>query len=446
MEVPVDYTKPGGDRFTLALRKAPALDQGQRVGSLVINPGGPGGSGVEYATYAQYVFSKQLRSVYDIVGFDPRGIGASDAVTCLTDTQMDTLFGDDPTPDTAAERRTLIDDADRITKSCAATGGERARHMGTTEVARDMDVMRVLLGDPKLNYFGVSYGTFLGALYADLFPKNVGRFVLDSAISPNQTDAQEMTYDIQGFESSIDAFISWCVARPDCALGSDEAAARGKIVSLLDTVEAKELETSVPGLAKVGEGWTSFAIFMCLYSEDSWPTLNKGLAQAFTGRGDILLAKAMSVVERSTSGRYADTTYLQAMIPVRCEDWPRSPETPGGQGRAGQGSGGPPALGPDDRRALRQLRGLARRRAGAQGLDARGRGRADPRHRQPPGPGDPDRRDEAAREGPRLGGARHFRPRRPRHLLRRQLLRRRDRRRLPDEGRRAAGREGVLTP
>ncbi|MEO7752677.1 MAG: alpha/beta hydrolase [Terracoccus sp.] len=328
MEVPVDYTKPTGDRFTLALRKAPALDPGQRVGSLVINPGGPGGSGVEYATYAQYVFSKQLRSVYDIVGFDPRGIGASDAVTCLTDTQMDTLFGDDPTPDTAAERRTLIDDADRITKSCAATGGERARHMGTTEVARDMDVMRVLLGDPKLNYFGVSYGTFLGALYADLFPKNVGRFVLDSAISPNQTDAQEMTYDIQGFESSIDAFISWCVARPDCALGSDEAAARGKIVTLLDTVEAKELKTSIPGLEKVGEGWTSFAIFMCLYSETSWPTLNKGLAQAFTGRGDVLLAKAMSVVERSTSGRYADTTYLQAMIPVRCEDWPRSPETP----------------------------------------------------------------------------------------------------------------------
>ncbi len=328
MEVPVDYAKPAGERFTLALRKVPALDAGQRVGSLVINPGGPGGSGVEYATYAPYVFSKQLRSVYDIVGFDPRGVGASDAVTCLTDTQMDTLFGDDPTPDTAAERRTLVDDADRITRSCAATGGERARHMGTEEVARDMDVMRVLLGDSRLNYFGVSYGTFLGALYADLFPDNVGRLVLDSAISPNQTDAQEMAYDIQGFESSIDAFIDWCVARPDCALGSDKAAARGRIVTLLDTVEAKELKTSAPGLEKVGEGWTSFAIFMCLYSEVSWPTLNQGLAQAFTGRGDILLAKAMSVVERSTSGRYADSTYLQAMIPVRCEDWPRSPETP----------------------------------------------------------------------------------------------------------------------
>ncbi len=328
MEVPVDYGKPSGDRFTLALRKALALDPGQRVGSLVINPGGPGASGVEYASYASYVFSKQLRTVYDIVGFDPRGIGASDAVACLTDSEMDTLFGDDPTPDTAAERRRLIQDADAITKSCAATGGERARHMGTADVARDMDVMRVLLGDAKLNFFGVSYGTFLGALYADLFPTNVGRFVLDSAISPNQTDAQEMTYDIQGFESSIDAFIDWCVARPDCALGSDQTAARSRIVTLLDTVEATELKTGVPGLEKVGEGWTSFAIFMSLYSEASWPTLNKGLAQAFTGRGDILLAKAMSVVDRSTSGGYADGTYLQAMIPVRCEDWPRSPETP----------------------------------------------------------------------------------------------------------------------
>ncbi|HET8988729.1 MAG TPA: alpha/beta hydrolase [Humibacillus sp.] len=137
-----------------------------------------------------------------------------------------------------------------------------------------------------------------------------------------------MTYDIQGFESSIDAFIDWCVARSDCALGSDKAAARGKIAALLDAVEKNGLRTSKPGLERIGEGWVGFSIFMCLYSSQSWPTLNKGLAQAFAGTGDILLAKGMSVVERNPAGKYADSTYLQAMLPVRCADWPRSPTTP----------------------------------------------------------------------------------------------------------------------
>lgn len=324
MQVPVDYAQPGGDRFTLALRKAPASDPAKRVGSLVINPGGPGGSGVEYAQYASFVFSPAVRAAYDIVGFDPRGIGASSPVRCLTNSDMDLLFSADPTPDSPAERSQLLADVDGVTKRCAARGGVRARHMSTAEVARDMDVMRVLLGDPKLNFFGGSYGTFLGAMYADAFPKKVGRMVLDSAMSPNQTDQQEMTYDIQGFESSIDAFIAWCVARPDCALGRDEGVARQKIVDLLDAVEKKGLTTTKPGLTRIGEGWVGFSIFMCLYSDTSWPTLNQGLAQAFTGRGDILLAKGMSVVERSASGAYAPGTYLQAMLPVRCADWPRS--------------------------------------------------------------------------------------------------------------------------
>src|SRR6478735_1902289 len=325
MVVPVDYAKPTGDRFTLALRKAPATDPGKRIGSLVINPGGPG---VEYAQYASFVFSPAVRAAYDIVGFDPRGIGASSPVQCLSNSDMDLLFSADPTPDSAAERSTLLADVDGVTKRCAARGGARAMHMSTTEVARDMDVMRVLLGDEKLNFFGGSYGTFLGAIYADTFPKKVGRMVLDSAMSPNQTEQQEMTYDIQGFESSIDAFIDWCVARPDCALGSDKAAARQKIVDLLDSVEKNGLTTTKPGLPRIGEGWVGFAIFMCLYSDQSWPTLDKGLAQAFTGKGDILLAKGMSVVERGITGDYAPSTYLQAMIPVRCADWPRSTADP----------------------------------------------------------------------------------------------------------------------
>jgi pimeloyl-ACP methyl ester carboxylesterase len=329
VKVPVDYAKPAGDTFTLALRKAPATDPSKRIGSMLINPGGPGGSGVQYAQYAPFVFSKTLRAAYDIIGFDPRGIGQSDAVGCLTNQQMDLLFEDDPTPDTTAERQKLLADNDAITKSCATSGGERARHMSSTEVAKDMDIIRALVGDKKLNYYGVSYGTFLGALYADLFPKRVGRFVLDSAMSPNQTDLQQTQYDIQGFESSMDAFIAWCVKRDDCALGRDPKAAPGKIVDLLDRVDRQPLRTTKGGLTSIGEGWVGFAMFMCLYSNTSWPTLNRGLAQAIDkGTGDILFTYASQVLERDGTGNYADSSYLQAMIPVRCADWPRTPDTP----------------------------------------------------------------------------------------------------------------------
>ncbi|AXG12379.1 alpha/beta hydrolase [Intrasporangium calvum] len=324
IEVPVDYAEPDGDTFELALRKVPALTPEKRVGTLVINPGGPGGSGLEYAQFSSFVFSKQLRESYDILGFDPRGIGQSDAVACLSDDDMDLLFENDPTPDDAAERDKLLRDTEAVTERCARNGGERALHMSTTEVARDMDVMRALVGSDRLNYVGVSYGTVLGALYADLFPERVGRFVLDSAVSPNQTDEQQLGHDIQGFETSIDAFIEWCVDRDDCALGTDADGARDRIADLLDEVERRPLETSRGDIDSIGEGWLGFAIFMCLYSEQSWPILDKGLAEAFAGKGDVLLSYAMNIVGRSASGDYDESSYLHAMIPVRCADWPRS--------------------------------------------------------------------------------------------------------------------------
>jgi pimeloyl-ACP methyl ester carboxylesterase len=329
IEVPVDYTKPQGDRFHLALRKVPATDPAKRVGSLLVNPGGPGASGVDFAQGASSTFSKDVLAAYDIVGFDPRGIGSSDAVDCLTNSDMDLLFSTDPTPDSAAEKAKDHAVLDGITERCASKGGDRARHMSTTEVARDMDIMRVLLGDQKLNFFGGSYGTFLGALYADMFPKQVGRMVLDSAMSPNQTDEQEMTYDIQGFESSMDAFLDWCVARDDCALGRDKTAAKQKLVALLDKVERDGLTTNRPGLSRIGEGWVTFGIFMCLYSDQLWEPLNQALTQAIDkGDGDLLLRIGSLFVDRSPSGKYDKGSYLQAMIPVRCADWPRTPPTP----------------------------------------------------------------------------------------------------------------------
>ena len=324
MEVPVDYDDPGGDTFSLALRKVPATDPDHRRGTLVINPGGPGGSGVDYARYSAVAFSPAVRAVYDVIGFDPRGIGASDAVACLGDVDIDALFDADPTPDTVAERRQLESVVKETGEACWADGGERVRHLSTTDVARDMDVLRAAVGEEKLDYLGVSYGTLLGALYADLFPARVGRFVLDSAISPTQTELEEAAADIQGFESSVRAFLDWCVARDECALGTDRAAAEDRLVRLLDDVDANPLRTDHEGLARMGEGWVSFAVVMGLYSDALWPTLNIGLAEAVgSGRGEVLASLAATTLDRQEDGSYSDNSYLHALIPVRCSDWPR---------------------------------------------------------------------------------------------------------------------------
>ena len=248
IEVPVDYAKPGGDRFTLALRKGPATDAVQAGRLAAHQPRRPRWVRGAVRPALGFAFSPAVRAAYDIVGFDPRGIGQSSPVRCLTDDDMDQLFSVDPTPDSAAERAELLSEADRDHRASARSAAGSGRGTSArTEVARDMDVMRVLVGDRKLNFFGGSYGTFLGAIYADTFPTKVGRMVLDSAMSPNQTDEQEMSYDIQGFESSIDAFIDWCVARPDCALGlrqgsrprQDRRPARRRRARRLDDEQAR---------------------------------------------------------------------------------------------------------------------------------------------------------------------------------------------------------------
>ena len=238
---------------------------------------------------------------------------------------MDRLFSVDPTPDTAAERAELLSAADGITASCAKRGGDRARHLSTTEVARDMDVMRVLLGDQKLNFFGGSYGTFLGAVYADTFPKQVGRMVLDSAMSPNQTEQQEMTYDIQGFESSIDAFIDWCVARPDCALGSDKACGAGQDRR---TARRGRAERPAHEQARAREHRRGLGRLRDLHVPLLLAVLADAQRRSRAGlhRQGRHPARQGDVGRRAQrSGTYADSTYLQAMIPVRCADWPRAP-------------------------------------------------------------------------------------------------------------------------
>ena len=185
VKVPVDYARPHGATTAVALRRLEASGPGARIGSFFINPGGPGGSGIDFAREAPYVFGDAVRARYDIIGFDPRGMGESDPVGCLSDTELDAMYAADPTPDTADERAAARRAPAERNRRCLARGRALAARMGTEFVARDLDILRSAVGDERLNYYGVSYGTMLGAMYADFFTSRVGLMVLDSAVLPD---------------------------------------------------------------------------------------------------------------------------------------------------------------------------------------------------------------------------------------------------------------------
>ncbi|MFC7482746.1 alpha/beta fold hydrolase [Luedemannella flava] len=190
IKVPQDWTaQADGKTFDIALLRARSSRQSDRIGSLLINPGGPGGSGVDYAVYLSQL--PGLNSRFDVVGFDPRGVGRSTQVKCMTDQQLDTLFGYDPDPVSKADFDKFVAVNREVSDACSAKYGESLRLFSTVQTARDMDAVRAAVGDPKTTYLGYSYGTLLGGVYAQLFPTNIRAMVLDGAIDPaEQSEAR----------------------------------------------------------------------------------------------------------------------------------------------------------------------------------------------------------------------------------------------------------------
>ena len=182
MEVPLDYAHPKGESIKLALLKVLAREPDAKVGSLVVNPGGPGSPGTSYAAAGDSYWGDALLDHFDIVGFDPRGTGDSTSVDCLTDEQLDDYLASDPVPDSPAELAEFDSLARSFGKGCVTNSGALAAHVSTVEAVRDMDILRAVLGEPRLDFFGASYGTKLGATYAQIFPKRIGRMVLDGAM------------------------------------------------------------------------------------------------------------------------------------------------------------------------------------------------------------------------------------------------------------------------
>ena len=319
LQVPIDYANPQGSSIGLALIRLPASDPSSRIGSLLTDPGGPGASGVDFVRSAQTVFSADLRAHFDIVGFDPRGVERSSPIECLDGPATDQLYELDPTPDTPAERQAIIDATKAFDAACEAHSGELLPHMTTADAARDMDRIRAAVGDRKLTYLGFSYGTFLGTVYAGLFPTQVRALALDGAIDPTLTFEQGSISQAKGFAVAFQHFLADCASRPSCEFyhgGKPQPA----FDALMASIDAHPLPaTFLKDPRPVGTWLATTGVIEALYAKQLWPLLAQGLALAERGDGSILLYLADQYSMRQPDGTYKNL--LSAFVAVNCVDY-----------------------------------------------------------------------------------------------------------------------------
>jgi pimeloyl-ACP methyl ester carboxylesterase len=322
LSVPIDYANPGGDTIQLALLRVKARTTNQRIGSLVVNPGGPGGSGVDFARQAAQIVTADVRRRYDIVGFDPRGVGRSAPIDCLSDKDLDTFLGTDPTPDTPAEEQNSIAQAKKLADGCAAKNPKTIAHVSTVDAAKDMDVLRAALGEPKLNYLGFSYGTYLGTIYAELFPAYAGRLVLDGAVPPDLTSQQSNLGQAKGFETATQAYVADCVTSRDCPVGQSVDEGMAWIRSFLKSLDASPLPvTDDQTVTRLNEAWASSGIAYAMYAKEIWPQLTEALKDAKNGDGNALMRLADAYARRTPGGQY-QSNIMESIYAVNCLDKP----------------------------------------------------------------------------------------------------------------------------
>ncbi|MEV6399405.1 alpha/beta hydrolase [Streptomyces sp. NPDC051907] len=318
MDVPRDYDDPDGETIELALIRAKAIETDKRIGSLIFNFGGPGGSGVSTLPSAAADYGT-LRTRYDLVSFDPRGVGRSVGVECEDDKQLDAYFAQDWTPDDAAEEKTLTGSLKDFADACEQNSGSELPYVGTENAARDMDLMRQVLGDDKLYYFGISYGTELGGVYAHLFPKNVGRAVFDAVVDPTKSAKGGALGQAKGFQLALDHFTEDCVRRgDDCLLpGSTSREIQDWIMSFLQGLDDKP----IPGIGDrmLTQSQATNGIVQSLYSREYWELLEQGLDEAEGGDGALLLALSDAMTGRSQNGHYSNIQAANSAI--NCVDY-----------------------------------------------------------------------------------------------------------------------------
>ena len=318
LTVPMDYAHPEGKDLYLSMIELPAGSPARRLGALVVNPGGPGESGIDYVLDATDAIDATVRERYDIVGFDPRGVGESDPVHCASGAEMDTVLAADPVPTTSAQIARMSAMTKAFVQGCTTISGPEARFVGTRDAVRDMDVIRAALREPKLTYLGFSYGTFLGATYAGEFPTHVGRMVLDGAIDPSLTPEQVAFPQAKSFDTNARAFLADCVRRPRCPMGRSLGAATRSLQAFLTGLTRKPLPTIDPA-RPLTSGLGYLGALEAMYSTARWASLRTALRQAKAGHGDDLAALADDL-----TGRVGQATYQgnleDALTAVGCDD------------------------------------------------------------------------------------------------------------------------------
>jgi pimeloyl-ACP methyl ester carboxylesterase len=318
MKVPMDYGQPDGATVDLAMARVKAT--GDKIGTLFVDPGGPGGSAVDYAKAADRIVSPSVREHYDVVGVDPRGVGLSDPVRCLTDKQTDAILAVDGTPDSPAEETATIDASAEVATGCEKRGGLLYGHMGTVDAARDLDIARAVVGDDTFSYLGKSYGTMLGATYAELFPDRVGRMVLDGAL-PANLDLVEVTKgQADAFEVALHNFVADCLTHDDCPLSGDESHAVKQVQDWLSGLDSAPLTS---GDRALNEPLAAYAVLSYLYfPSNDYPQLRSALKAAMTYRDpDPLLQLLDARIDRGPLGRYTSNG-TDAFYAVTCIDRP----------------------------------------------------------------------------------------------------------------------------
>jgi pimeloyl-ACP methyl ester carboxylesterase len=320
VQVPMDYANPGGRTLDIAAIRAGA--SGNAQGTILINPGGPGGSGYNAVLDSlQYLTTDRLRESYNILGFDPRGVGRSSAVECLTDKEWDRYRQDHLDADLSEDQKlkVLTRDARQFSAKCARRSGELLAFIDTASAARDMDILRAVAGDEKLNYLGYSYGTQLGAVYADLFPQNVGRLVLDGAVDPS-LDSHELTLgQARAFEEALRAYVADCQTSPDCPLSGDVNNGVETVRKLFRSVERSPMTASDGRVVPVITFFQGFVL--PLYDHRNWQALTTALDQALMGDPGGMLQLADFSAERESDGSYRSNG-VAAFTAINCLDYP----------------------------------------------------------------------------------------------------------------------------
>jgi pimeloyl-ACP methyl ester carboxylesterase len=319
LQVPLDYADPAGQTAQIGVLRQRAT--GERIGSLLVNPGGPGASGMSLAaSLSSRLVESPLGQRFDLVGFDPRGVGASTpTINCLDDADWEVERADldiDPSPEgvaqTEAENR-------QFAQRCAERSGgpQVLENVGTRDVVRDLDVLRAALGDPKLTYLGYSYGTRIGSAYAEQFPQNVRALVLDGALDPTQTTVDRTVDQNAGFQQAFDAYAADCATQPNCPLGTDPARATANFQALtrplIDQPVPAEGGTRTLSYSDAVTGTTQ-----ALYLSDFWPLLSLGLSGLASGDGTALLRLADIYNDRGQDGHYGNG--IEAFRAISCVD------------------------------------------------------------------------------------------------------------------------------